>query len=121
MVSYGRVELLSHELSLKYLQMKWNAYGKYINLAQLILYSFYLAILTSFAASIVVHDNDVDDNLDKYRRHMRTSNLFNDTFTSSPLTSVSPGIWRFYPPIAESLAHSQNCQIIFKKAWSVFD
>jgi hypothetical protein len=53
MVSYGRVDLLSHELSHKYLQMKWNAYGKYIHLAQLILYILYLAILTTFASNIV--------------------------------------------------------------------
>jgi len=53
MVSHGRVELLSHELSHKYLQMKWNAYGKYIHLAQLVLYILYLAILTSFASNIV--------------------------------------------------------------------
>lgn len=50
MVYHGRVELLSHDLSQKYLQMKWNAYGKYIHFSHLILYLCYLGILTSYAS-----------------------------------------------------------------------
>lgn len=50
MVYHGRVELLSHDLSQKYLQMKWNAYGKYIHFSHLVLYLCYLGILTSFAS-----------------------------------------------------------------------
>ena len=65
MVSHGRVELLSHQLSHKYLQMKWNAYGKYIHLAQLILYILYLAILTSFASNIV----DANETYEKEHEH----------------------------------------------------
>ena len=51
MVLFGRVDLLSHDLSQKYLQMKWNAYGKYFQLANLLLYLLYLVILTAFATS----------------------------------------------------------------------
>lgn len=51
MVLFGRVGLLSHDLSQKYLQMKWNAYGKYFQLANLVLYLLYLVILTAFATS----------------------------------------------------------------------
>ncbi|ODM99618.1 Transient receptor potential cation channel subfamily A member 1 [Orchesella cincta] len=56
MVHYGRVELLSHDLSHKYLQMKWNAYGKYIHFSHLILYLCYLGILTSFASGYLKRD-----------------------------------------------------------------
>ncbi|CAG7728806.1 unnamed protein product [Allacma fusca] len=51
MVSHGRVDLLSHDLSQKYLQMKWNAYGKYFQLANLVLYLLYVCILTAFTTS----------------------------------------------------------------------
>lgn len=51
MVSNGRVDLLSHDLSQKYLQMKWNAYGKYIHIAHLFLYLFYLTIVTVYTSS----------------------------------------------------------------------
>jgi len=54
MVAHGRVELLSHEVSQKYLQMKWNGYGKYIHLSQLVFYLFFLTILTLYASSHVV-------------------------------------------------------------------
>ncbi|CAL8070273.1 unnamed protein product [Orchesella dallaii] len=56
MVYHGRVELLSHDLSHKYLQMKWNAYGKYIHFSHLILYLCYLGILTSFASGYLKRD-----------------------------------------------------------------
>lgn len=48
MVAHGRVELLAHSLSQKYLQMKWNSYGKYFHLANLLFYSIYLFLLTFY-------------------------------------------------------------------------
>ena len=57
MVLYGRVGLLSHDLSQKYLQMKWHAYGKYFQLANLVLYLLYLVILTAFATSSYSKDS----------------------------------------------------------------
>lgn len=90
MVSYGRVELLSHELSLKYLKMKWNAYGKYINSAHLILYCLFLAFVTIFAASIVVHDNELVETMEeemKFERQMRKlGRPINDTIIASRRT-----------------------------------
>ncbi|CAG7721205.1 unnamed protein product [Allacma fusca] len=51
MVKYGRVNLLSHDLSKKYLDMKWNAYGKYFQFLNLFLYLIYLSLLTIVATS----------------------------------------------------------------------
>ncbi|XP_067644879.1 transient receptor potential cation channel subfamily A member 1 [Eurosta solidaginis] len=50
MVTHGRVELLAHPLSQKYLQMKWNSYGKYFHLANLLIYSIFLLFVTIFSS-----------------------------------------------------------------------
>lgn len=60
MVAHGRVELLAHPLSQKYLQMKWNSYGKYFHLANLLVYCIFLAFVTIFAAQLM--DDLMDDN-----------------------------------------------------------
>lgn len=61
MVSHGRVELLAHPLSQKYLQMKWNSYGKYFHLANVLFYSIFLAFVTCFSSQLMKHDN-LDNN-----------------------------------------------------------
>lgn len=61
MVSHGRVELLAHPLSQKYLQMKWNSYGKYFHLANVLLYSIFLAFVTCFSSQLMKTDNFYDD------------------------------------------------------------
>ncbi|KAG8222242.1 hypothetical protein J437_LFUL001440 [Ladona fulva] len=53
MVAHGRVELLAHPLSQKYLQMKWNSYGKYFHVANLMFYTFFLACVTTFTFSLL--------------------------------------------------------------------
>lgn len=53
MVSHGRVELLAHPLSQKYLQMKWNSYGKYFHLANLLIYSVFLLFVTIFSSELM--------------------------------------------------------------------
>lgn len=53
MVSHGRVELLAHPLSQKYLQMKWNSYGKYYHVANLLIYSVFLLFVTLFSAQLM--------------------------------------------------------------------
>ncbi|CAG7718043.1 unnamed protein product [Allacma fusca] len=78
MVSYGRVELLSHDLSQKYLQMKWNAYGKYIHIAHLFLYLTYLAALTLYSSDVC------DESVPKYyslkvNHSFTTTSDFEDT------------------------------------------
>lgn len=53
MVSHGRVELLAHPLSQKYLQMKWNSYGKYFHLANLLFYSIFLIFITIYSSQLM--------------------------------------------------------------------
>lgn len=55
MVTHGRVELLAHPLSQKYLQMKWNSYGKYFHLANLLIYSIFLLFVTLYS-SLMMND-----------------------------------------------------------------
>lgn len=57
MVSHGRVELLAHPLSQKYLQMKWNSYGKYFALANLLLYSIFLFFITMYSSQLMQNGN----------------------------------------------------------------
>jgi transient receptor potential cation channel subfamily A protein 1 len=59
MVTHGRVELLAHPLSQKYLQMKWNSYGKYFHLANLLFYCIFLSFVTIFAAQLM-DDNSMN-------------------------------------------------------------
>lgn len=56
MVSHGRVELLAHPLSQKYLQMKWNSYGKYFHVTNVLFYSIFLAFVTCFSSQLMEHD-----------------------------------------------------------------
>lgn len=60
-MSHGRVELLAHPLSQKYLQMKWNSYGKYFHLANVLLYSIFLAFVTCFSSHLMSVENYDDD------------------------------------------------------------
>lgn len=55
MVSHGRVELLAHPLSQKYLQMKWNSYGKYYHVANLLIYSVFLLFVTLFSSELMTN------------------------------------------------------------------
>lgn len=55
MVAHGRVELLAHPLSQKYLQMKWNSYGKYFHLANLLFYSVFLLFVTVFTSQLMTN------------------------------------------------------------------
>lgn len=59
MVTHGRVELLAHPLSQKYLQMKWNAYGKYFHVTNLLIYMVFLAFVTIYASQLM---QNVDQN-----------------------------------------------------------
>lgn len=60
MVCHGRVELLAHPLSQKYLQMKWNSYGKYFHLANVLFYSIFLTFVTCFSSQLMSHETTED-------------------------------------------------------------
>ena len=65
MVSHGRVELLAHPLSQKYLQMKWNSYGKYYHVANLFIYSVFLMFVTLYSSQLMTNVIDVEPQNDK--------------------------------------------------------
>jgi hypothetical protein len=74
MVAHGRVELLAHPLSQKYLKMKWDSYGKYFHLANLLLYTIFLAFVTSFVAQLMSlplkeNANTTDNKTSKAQQH----------------------------------------------------
>lgn len=58
MVNHDRVELLAHPLSQKYLQMKWNTYGKYFHLAHLLFYTIFLIFVTLFSSQLMAYNNN---------------------------------------------------------------
>ncbi|XP_050311925.1 transient receptor potential cation channel subfamily A member 1 isoform X2 [Anthonomus grandis grandis] len=60
MVAHGRVELLAHPLSQKYLQMKWNSYGKYCHLTNLLFYCMFLGSITCFSSQLMQHEKAVN-------------------------------------------------------------
>lgn len=69
MVAHGRVELLAHPLSQKYLQMKWNSYGKYFHLAKLLFYCIFLTFVTVYtyllmSPNVITNLNDFDEKLE---------------------------------------------------------
>ncbi|XP_076043693.1 transient receptor potential cation channel subfamily A member 1-like [Oratosquilla oratoria] len=53
MVNSGRVDLLMHPLTQKFLEMKWSAYGRYIHLVNLFIYLLFLSMVTIFAAGVL--------------------------------------------------------------------
>lgn len=63
MVSHGRVELLAHPLSQKYLQMKWNSYGKYFHVTNLLIYTVFLMFVTIYASQLMqcVNQNAISE------------------------------------------------------------
>lgn len=66
MVNHGRVELLAHPLSQKYLQMKWNTYGKYFHLAHLLFYTIFLIFVTLFSSQLMAYNyNTYSDSNDE--------------------------------------------------------
>ncbi|XP_041448534.1 transient receptor potential cation channel subfamily A member 1 isoform X2 [Drosophila obscura] len=64
MVTHGRVELLAHPLSQKYLQMKWNSYGKYFHLANLLIYSIFLVFVTIYS-SLMMNNIELEPGINK--------------------------------------------------------
>lgn len=81
MVCHGRVELLAHPLSQKYLQMKWNSYGKYFHLANVLFYSIFLTFVTCFSSHLMAHESKEDfyvHSPEEYLNHVqlnKTANL----------------------------------------------
>nr|AOR81469.1 TRPA1 [Nilaparvata lugens] len=72
MVVHGRVELLAHPLSQKYLQMKWNSYGKYFHCAHLLFYMVFLIFVTYFSSKLMDVSRPIVSNATKSIDFQRT-------------------------------------------------
>ncbi|XP_066151154.1 transient receptor potential cation channel subfamily A member 1 isoform X2 [Euwallacea fornicatus] len=77
MVAHGRVELLAHPLSQKYLQMKWNTYGKYFHLTNLLFYCLFLGSITCFSSQLMEHENALNFSY-IYSSNMSTEQKFSE-------------------------------------------
>ena len=53
----GRVDLLMHPLTQKYLEMKWKAYGRHVHMAVLFIYLLFLAKVTLFSYLVLGNNN----------------------------------------------------------------
>ncbi|XP_055707282.1 transient receptor potential cation channel subfamily A member 1 isoform X3 [Phlebotomus papatasi] len=79
MVSHGRVELLAHPLSQKYLQMKWNSYGKYFHLANLLFYCVFLFFVTMFSSQLM------HNHVELVNKDVNATNISDSESTLPPL------------------------------------
>lgn len=85
MVAHGRVELLAHPLSQKYLQMKWNSYGKYFHMANLMLYCIFLFFVTAFSQQLMyANQGNTLDLMMELNQTESSGNLTAAAATSSP-------------------------------------
>ncbi|KAI8431157.1 hypothetical protein MSG28_001202 [Choristoneura fumiferana] len=82
MVAHGRVELLAHPLSQKYLQMKWHSYGKYFHLANLLFYSIFLTFVTVYSYLLMTHTDPSYAALEKPSNNCITSNISDNNETA---------------------------------------
>ncbi|KAH8415460.1 hypothetical protein KR222_000199 [Zaprionus bogoriensis] len=86
MVTHGRVELLAHPLSQKYLQMKWNSYGKYFHLANLLVYSIFLVFVTIYSSLMM---NNIELRIGGNLTTTQNCNTTSEPVTTGNLSSQS--------------------------------
>ncbi|XP_043230457.1 transient receptor potential cation channel subfamily A member 1-like, partial [Amphibalanus amphitrite] len=53
MVRHGRIELLMHPLTQKYLAMKWQAYGRICHMLSMLLYAVFVALVTAHGVHLL--------------------------------------------------------------------
>ena len=53
MVRHGRIELLMHPLTQKYLAMKWQAYGRFCHMLSMLLYAVFVALVTARGVNLL--------------------------------------------------------------------
>ena len=92
MVNSGRVELLMHPLTQKFLEMKWHAYGMYINMIYLLIYVTFLVSVTIFAVGALggrkVVESAPQNFTEEFAEHHQYSTLKNfSTLTRTSLAS----------------------------------
>ncbi|KAJ6640634.1 Transient receptor potential cation channel subfamily A member 1, partial [Pseudolycoriella hygida] len=118
MVSHGRVELLAHPLSQKYLQMKWNSYGKYFHVTNLLIYSVFLMFVTLYSSQLMT--NIIDNN----HNGTQLNDSLNETVTPAPLHSrhqtqyIGPTVKTF--PATFNKVEVSNSMIVSAIAISIY-
>ncbi|XP_065292164.1 transient receptor potential cation channel subfamily A member 1 isoform X1 [Dermacentor albipictus] len=88
MVRYGREELLSHPLCVKYLETKWNSYGMYFHILNLAVYTVFLAFLTTNAVQLMAETTDRENFTQVTSKELATAFAHPSTATMVALTSV---------------------------------
>lgn len=93
MVSHGRVELLAHPLSQKYLQMKWNSYGKYYHLANLLVYSVFLLFVTLYSWQLMTNVIDIPNATEITPPTLVDVNKTNGELLTENVSQIFGGLW----------------------------
>lgn len=88
MVRYGREELLSHPLCVKYLETKWNSYGMYFHILNLAVYTVFLAFLTTNAVQLMSEKTDRGNFTAVTSEQLASAFVHPSTATMVSLTSV---------------------------------
>lgn len=94
MVTHGRVELLAHPLSQKYLQMKWNAYGKYFHVTNLLIYTVFLSFVTIYASHLMQSADTNEPNINNNSSSAKLN--FSGEVSSLNLTVYSKVLTHFF-------------------------
>ncbi|XP_050421668.1 transient receptor potential cation channel subfamily A member 1 isoform X3 [Adelges cooleyi] len=106
MVNHGRVELLAHPLSQKYLQMKWNTYGKYFHLAHLLFFTIFLIFVTLFSSQLMVLSSY--DDLSNLNNELLSADMTNASQATLKSVAVMIMIYVFINSIREVIQFYQQ-------------
>ncbi|UYV81943.1 TRPA1 [Cordylochernes scorpioides] len=80
MVRYGREDLMSHPLCVKYLENKWNSYGMYFHLMNLAIYTIFLIFIT-ITSVFMMSGRVLNNSTDHYHvvRHLEAGRISSKT------------------------------------------
>ncbi|XP_050537848.1 transient receptor potential cation channel subfamily A member 1 isoform X2 [Daktulosphaira vitifoliae] len=109
MVSHDRVELLAHPLSQKYLQMKWNTYGKYFHLAHLLFFTIFLIFVTLFSSQLMVHKTKIlRNNTYEIINDLKASDMTNTSHTTLKTIAFLIMVYVFINSVREAIQFYQQ-------------
>ncbi|KAK7066886.1 Transient receptor putative cation channel subfamily A member 1 [Halocaridina rubra] len=97
MVNCGRLELLMHPLTQRYLEMKWQAYGKCIHLCNLFMYLLFLSLVTIFAVGVLGHKCSITS---MNQTFIYSSEIFSENDSEGPERIKEPTAWMYFMAIA---------------------
>ena len=88
MIAYGREDLLSQQLCVKYLETKWNSYGMYFHIANMSFYLLFLSLITANALKVI----DVTHAANLSHHDVTVQTLINSNFASISQTKIVSAI-----------------------------